>query len=82
LQERETSGNVTPPPSANESEPQDVTRTEMVEGSHTTNVRQQKKHSKKPTYEESLLKIIEEKSRDDIDDDIFIVVSGAVIQKV
>jgi len=64
LQERETSGNVTPPPSANESEPQDVTRTEMGEGSHTTNVRQQKKRSKKPTYEESLLKIIEEKSRD------------------
>jgi len=56
LQERETSGNVTPPPSANESEPQDVTRTEMGEGSHTTNVRQQKKRSKKPTYEESLLK--------------------------
>jgi len=68
LQERETSGNVTPPPSANESEPQDVTRTEMGEGSHTTNVRQQKKRSKKPTYEESLLKIIEEKSRD-IDED-------------
>jgi hypothetical protein len=84
LQERETSGNVTPPSSANESEPQDVTTgTEMVEGSHATNVtyyRQQKKRSK-PTYEESLLKIIEEKSRDS-DEDIFFNVSGAVFQKV
>jgi hypothetical protein len=76
LQERETSGNVTPPPSASESEPQDVTTgTEMGEGSHATNVtynRQQKKRSK-PTYEESLLKIIEEKSRDTDEDKSFLM---------
>jgi hypothetical protein len=70
LQERETVGNVTPPPtpSANESEPQDVTRSQMVEGSPTTNVRQKKQRSKKPTYEESLLKIIEGKTAE-IDED-------------
>jgi hypothetical protein len=63
MQQRETSGNVTPPPSAIESEHQDVTTgTESGDGSHSKNVtyyRQQKKRSK-PTYEESLLKIIEE----------------------
>jgi hypothetical protein len=65
LQDRETTGNVTPPL---ESEPEAVTRTEMGEGSHTANVRQQKQRPKKPTYEESLLKIIEQKDVD-IDED-------------
>jgi hypothetical protein len=38
MQQRDTSGNVTPPPSANESEPQEITAgTEMGEGSHATN---------------------------------------------
>jgi hypothetical protein len=78
MQQRDTSGNITPPPSANESEPQDIrTRTEMGEGSHATNAtyyRQQKKPSK-PTYEESLLKLIEEKSRDDIDKDKYFLMS-------
>jgi hypothetical protein len=78
MQQRDTSGNITPPPSANESEPQDITTgTEMGEGSHATNgtyYRQQKKRSK-PTYEESLLKLIEEKSRDDIDEDKYFLMS-------
>jgi hypothetical protein len=72
MQLRDTSGNITPPPSANESEPQDITTGNgMGEGSHTTNAayyRQQKKRSK-TTYEESLLEIIKEKRGDDIDDD-------------
>ena len=72
MQQGETSGNITPPPSANESEPQDITTgNEVGEGSHEKNVtycRQQKKRSK-TTYEESLLEIIK-KSRDDIDEDI------------
>jgi hypothetical protein len=38
MQQRDTSGNITPPPSANESEPQDITAgTEMGESSHATN---------------------------------------------
>jgi hypothetical protein len=86
MQQRYTSGNITPPLSANESEPQDITTgTEMGEGSHATNAiyyRQQKKRSE-PTYEGSLLKLTEEKSRDDIDEDKYILyVSGAVLQKV
>jgi hypothetical protein len=72
MQERDTSDNITPPPSANESEPQDIpTGNEMGEGSHVENAtyyRQQKRRSK-TTYEESLLEIIKEKSRDDIDED-------------
>ena len=72
MQQRDTSGNITPPPSANESEPQDITTgNEMGEGSHAKNAtyyRQQKKRSK-TTYEESLLEIIKERSRDDIDED-------------
>jgi hypothetical protein len=42
--------------------------------------RQRKKHSK-TTSEESLLEIIKEKSRDDIDEDKYFYVSGAVFQK-
>ena len=72
MQQRDTSGNITPPPSANESETQDITTgNEMGEGSHeknTTYCGQQKKRSK-TTNEESLLEIIKEKSRDDIDED-------------
>jgi hypothetical protein len=64
MQQRDRSGNITPPSSANESEPQDITtRNEMGEGSHAKNAtyyRQQKKRSK-TTYEESLLEIIKEK---------------------
>jgi hypothetical protein len=65
LRQRDTSGNITPPPSANESEPQDITAATEMEATY---YRQQKKRSK-PTYEEYVLKIIEEKSRDDIDED-------------
>jgi len=72
MQQRDTSGNITPPPSAKESEPQDIrTGNEIGEGSHAKNAtynRQQKKRSK-TTDEESLLEIIKEKSRDDIDED-------------
>ena len=72
MQQRDTSGNITSPPSANESEPQNITTgNEMGEGSHAknaTNYRKQKKRSK-TTYEESLLEIIKEKCRDDIDED-------------
>jgi hypothetical protein len=32
MQEQDTSGNITPPPSANKSEPQDMTENEMGEG--------------------------------------------------
>jgi len=50
MQERDTSGNITPPPSANESEPQDIMiGNEMGEGSHLKNAtyyRQQKRRSK------------------------------------
>jgi len=50
MQQRDTSGNITPPPSANESETQDITTgNEMGEGSHAKNAtyyRQQKKRSK------------------------------------
>jgi len=63
MQQRHTSGNITPPPSANGSEPQDTTGNEMGEGSHAKNAtycRQQKKRSK-TTYEEFLLEIIKEK---------------------
>ena len=64
MQQRDTSGNITPPPSANESEPQDITtRNEMGEGLHTKNAtyyRQQKKRSK-TTYEEYLLETIKKK---------------------
>ena len=78
MQQRDTSGNITPPPSANESEPQHITTgNEMGEGSHATNAtyyRQQKKRSK-TTYEESLLEITEEKSRDDIDEDKSFLIS-------
>jgi len=66
--QRDTSRNITPPPSANESEPEDMTGNEMGEGSHAKNAtyyRQQKKRSK-TTYEESLLEIIKEKRRDEI----------------
>jgi hypothetical protein len=70
--QRYTSGNITPPPSANESEVEDTkTGNEMGERSHAkdaTYYRQQKKRSK-TTYKESLLEIIQEKSRDDIDED-------------
>jgi hypothetical protein len=72
MQQRDTSGNITPPPSANEIEPQDITTgNEMGEGSHektATYYRQQKKRSK-TTYEESLWKTIKENSRDDMDED-------------
>jgi len=72
MQQRDTSGNITPPPSANESETQDITTgSELGEGSHAKNATycgQQKKRSR-TTYEESLLEIIKEKSRDDIDKD-------------
>jgi hypothetical protein len=72
MQERDTSDNITPPPSANESESQDIpTRNEMGEGSHIKNAtyhRQQKRRSK-TMYEESLLEIIKEESRDNIDED-------------
>jgi len=71
MQERDTSGNITPPPSANEAEPQDITTgNEMGEGSHVKNAtyyRQQKRRSK-TMYEESLLEIIKEESRDDTDE--------------
>jgi hypothetical protein len=56
MQQRDTSDNITPPPSANESEPQDITTgNEMGEGSYAKNAtyyRQQKKGSK-TTFEES-----------------------------
>jgi hypothetical protein len=82
--QRDTSGSVTPPSSVNESETQDITTgNEMGEDSHAKNAtyyRQQKKRSK-TTYEESVLEIIKEKSRDDIDEDIFFSVSGTVFQK-
>jgi hypothetical protein len=68
--QRDTSGNITPPPSVNESEAQDITTgNEIEEGLRAKNVTymQQKKRSK-TTYEESLLEIIKEKSRDDIDE--------------
>jgi hypothetical protein len=46
MQQRDTSGNITPPPSANESKSQDIPRgNEMGEGSHAKNAtyyRQQK----------------------------------------
>ena len=48
----------------------------MGEGSHTKNAtyyRQRKKRSK-TTYEESLLGIIKEKSRDDIDEDKYFLI--------
>jgi len=68
----DTSGNITPPPSANESEPQNITTgNEMREGSRAKNAtycRKQKKLSK-TTYDESLLEIIKEKSRDNINED-------------
>jgi len=82
--QRDTSGNITPPSSVNESETQDITTGNKVgEGSHAKNAtyyKQQKKRSK-TMYEESLLEIIKEKSRDDIDEDIFFNVSGTVVQK-
>jgi hypothetical protein len=62
MQERDTSGNITPQPSGNESEPQGITTgKEMEEDSHVKNAtrtyyRQQKRRSK-TTYEESLLEI-------------------------
>src|SRR5215469_11165412 len=78
MQQQDTLSNITPPPSANESEPQDITTgNEMEEGSHAKNAtyyRQQKKRSK-TTYEESLLEIIKEKSRDDIDEDKYFLMS-------
>jgi len=48
-----------------------MTENEIGEGSshaHTTYYRQQKKRSK-PTYEEYLLEVIKEKSREDIDEE-------------
>ena len=64
IMQRHTSCNITPPPSAKESEPQGITTgNEMGERSRTkdaTYYRQQKKHSK-TTYEESLLEVIKEK---------------------
>jgi hypothetical protein len=70
MQERDISDNITPPPTATESTAQDMTGNQMGEGSHAKNViyRQQKKRFK-TTYEEFLLEIIKEKSRDDIDED-------------
>jgi len=72
ITQRDTSGNITPPLSANDSEHQDITTgNKMGEGSHANNATyysQQKKRSK-TTYEESELKIIKEKIRDDIDED-------------
>jgi hypothetical protein len=72
MQERDTSGNITLPPSANESEPEDITTGNQTgEGLHVKNAtsyRQQKTRSK-TMYEESLLEIIKEESRDDIDED-------------
>jgi hypothetical protein len=70
--QRDTSGSITPPPSANESKPQDIrTGNEIGGSSHAksaTYYRQQKKRSK-TTYEEFLLEIIKEKRRDDIHED-------------
>ena len=71
MQQRDTSGNITSPPSASESGPQGMAENEIGEGSshaHTTYYRQQKKRSK-PTYEEYLLEVIKEKSREDIDEE-------------
>jgi hypothetical protein len=73
MQGRSTSGNFTPPPTANEGEEQEV-MTEH-EGGEVPNAkaatyRQQKKRPKR-TYEESLLEIIKEKNKDDIDEDTF-----------
>ena len=78
MQQRDTSGNITPPPIANDSEPQDMTTgNETGEGSHAKNAtycRQQKKRSK-TAYEEYLLEIIKEKSRDDIDEEKSFLIS-------
>jgi len=64
MQQRDTSDSITPPPSANESESEDITTgNEMGEGSHAKNAiycGQQKKRSK-TTYEESLLETTKEK---------------------
>jgi len=77
MQQRHIPGKITPPPSANESEPQDMTGNEIGECSHAKNAtyyRQQKKRSK-TTYEKSLLETIKEKSRDDIDEDKYFLMS-------
>jgi hypothetical protein len=62
MQQPDTSGNITPPLSANESEPQAITTgNEMGESSHAENAtycRQQKKRAKTTYEEESLLEII------------------------
>jgi len=58
-QERDTSGNITPPPSVNESEAQDITtRNHTREGFRAKNATyMQQKKSSKTTYEESLLEL-------------------------
>ena len=63
MQERDTSGNITPPQSVNESEAEDMTGNQVGERSPAKDVtyRQQKLRSK-TTYEESLLEITKAKS--------------------
>ena len=63
-----TSRNITPPPRVNESDAQDLTPENQAEEPSHSAYRQQKKCSK-ISYKDSLLELIKEKSRDDIDED-------------
>ena len=71
MQERDTSGIITPPPSVNESEAQDITTgNQMREGFRAKNaIYMQQTKCSKTSDEESLLEIIKEKSRVDIDEE-------------
>jgi hypothetical protein len=84
MMQRDTSGNITPPPSANESEAQDITTgNEMGECSYAKNATycRQKKQRAKATFEKSLLETIKETTIDDIDEDRSYLMSGTVVQK-
>jgi hypothetical protein len=69
MQGRSPSVNFTPPPTANEGDQEVMTEHEVgeVPNAKAATYRQQKRP--KRTYEKSLLKIIKEKNRDDIDED-------------
>ena len=77
MQERDTSGNINLPPRVNESEAEETTTGNRV-GERSlakdATYRQQKKRPK-TTYEESLLEIIKEENRDDIDEEKYFFIS-------
>ena len=74
MQQRDTLGNITPPPRVNESGAQDLTPENQAEEPSHSAYKQQKKRSK-ISYEESLLEIIKEKSRDETDENKSFLIS-------